>query len=99
MQHSSVAAEAWKNMSDADKKPYLDIAIQRKGYTKKNAPKKKKTHALVWLRTYVGHIVTYNVENIMCPNHSCIKYPNLMTISTPFMYGIFLFAFPASISE
>ncbi|KAG5524440.1 hypothetical protein RHGRI_031185 [Rhododendron griersonianum] len=50
MQHSSVAAEAWNNMSDAEKKPFLDLANQRKTRTKKNAPIKKKTHALPLFR-------------------------------------------------
>ncbi|KAG5561612.1 hypothetical protein RHGRI_004609 [Rhododendron griersonianum] len=51
MQHSSVAAEAWKNMSDAERAPFLEVANKRKARTKKNVPKKKKTSALPVFRS------------------------------------------------
>ncbi|KAG5562080.1 hypothetical protein RHGRI_004954 [Rhododendron griersonianum] len=49
--HSSVAAEAWKNMSDAERAPFLEVANERKARTKKNVPKKKKTSALPVFRS------------------------------------------------
>ncbi|KAG5560279.1 hypothetical protein RHGRI_003543 [Rhododendron griersonianum] len=49
--HSSVAAEAWKNMSDPERAPFLEVANERKARTKKNVPKKKKTSVLPVFRS------------------------------------------------
>ncbi|KAG5536179.1 hypothetical protein RHGRI_023836 [Rhododendron griersonianum] len=51
MQHSSVAAEVWKNMSVAERSPFLELANEVKARNSKNVPKKKKTPTLVWLCT------------------------------------------------
>ncbi|KAI8535931.1 hypothetical protein RHMOL_Rhmol10G0214100 [Rhododendron molle] len=45
--YSSVAAEAWKNLSDAERAPFLELANQIKACTKTNVPKKKKTPTLL----------------------------------------------------
>ncbi|KAG5528217.1 hypothetical protein RHGRI_028975 [Rhododendron griersonianum] len=42
MQHSSVAAEAWKKMSDDERAPFLELGNEIKARTKKNVPKKKR---------------------------------------------------------
>ncbi|KAI8539616.1 hypothetical protein RHMOL_Rhmol09G0197100 [Rhododendron molle] len=51
MQYSSAAAEAWTNLSDADRAPFLELANKIKGRTKTNVPKKKKTNTLPVFRS------------------------------------------------
>ncbi|KAI8554970.1 hypothetical protein RHMOL_Rhmol05G0137500 [Rhododendron molle] len=49
--YSSAAAEAWTNLSDADRAPFLELANKIKGRTKTNVPKKKKTNTLPVFRS------------------------------------------------
>ncbi|KAI8547294.1 hypothetical protein RHMOL_Rhmol07G0183600 [Rhododendron molle] len=49
--HSSLATEAWKNLSDAERAPFLELANQRKARNKTNVPKKKKTSTLPVFRS------------------------------------------------
>ncbi|KAI8549297.1 hypothetical protein RHMOL_Rhmol06G0014800 [Rhododendron molle] len=49
--HSSAAAAAWKNMSDAERAPFLELGNQRKARKKNNVPKKKKTCTLPVFRS------------------------------------------------
>ncbi|KAG5524590.1 hypothetical protein RHGRI_031308 [Rhododendron griersonianum] len=49
--HSSVAAEVWKNMSVAERSPFLELANEVKARNNKNVPKKKKTPTLPVFRS------------------------------------------------
>ncbi|KAI8568219.1 hypothetical protein RHMOL_Rhmol02G0181100 [Rhododendron molle] len=49
--YSSAAAEAWTNLSEADRAPFLELANQIKGRNKTNVPKKKKTNTLPVFRS------------------------------------------------
>ncbi|KAG5565360.1 hypothetical protein RHGRI_001306 [Rhododendron griersonianum] len=50
-EHSSVAAEVWKNMSVAERSPFLELANEVKARNNKNVPKKKKTPTLPVFRS------------------------------------------------
>ncbi|KAI8555102.1 hypothetical protein RHMOL_Rhmol05G0148300 [Rhododendron molle] len=60
--HSSAAAAAWKNMSDAERAPFLELGNQRKARKKNNVPKKKKTSTLpvFWSRCSPKAVVKLN---------------------------------------
>ncbi|KAG5545166.1 hypothetical protein RHGRI_017594 [Rhododendron griersonianum] len=50
-EHSSVAAEVWKNVSVAERAPFLELANEVKARNNKNVPKKKKTPTLPVFRS------------------------------------------------
>ncbi|XP_058201440.1 uncharacterized protein LOC131316175 [Rhododendron vialii] len=62
--HSKVAAEAWNNMYDAEKAPFMDVANQTKTRIKKNVPNKKRTIALsvFWTRCSPKKLVKQNAS-------------------------------------